>query len=110
MIGGDLAKNAGALANALQVCATPGVLFTVTGFNTGPDQYIQVFNSAAAVANGQVPLVQIKVPTDSHFQISFISGRKFNAGIYVCNSTGSGSKTIGAADCLLDATFDPKPD
>lgn len=92
------------LANSL-VIAGPGRLFSLTCFNTGPQQYIQLFDSATLPANGAVPEVQVKVLADDDRSEDYGDGIIFRNGIVICNSTTSGSKTIGAADCLIRAQF-----
>ena len=103
--GADRTANGGALVNSLVVSALPGRLYSLTVFNTGPDQYIQVFDAAAVPANATVPKMQAKELADSQVTIDFGDGRIFAAGIEVCNSTTTAAKTLGAANCLMDATY-----
>lgn len=105
IMGPDSADNAGALTAARQVCTARAHLFSVTFYNTGPDQYLQIFDSASAVANGTVPKIQLKILADSHGSVDFVTSRIFTAGIYICNSTTSATRTVGSANLLLDTTY-----
>lgn len=105
VIGADLTANSNGLANAVQVAVNPGKLFSVTIFNTGPDQYIQIFDLAVAPAAAAVPKMTIKVPADSQGFFDFPNGRLFRTGIWIGNSTTSATYTAGAADCLIDADY-----
>jgi hypothetical protein len=101
----DRSANGGALAATLQVATAPARLYSVTLFNTGGAQYIQVFDSAGTPAALAVPKLQIKIQGDDDRSIDFGDGRIFTAGIFIGNSTTSGTYTPGAADCLIDATY-----
>lgn len=103
--GADETKNGGVLVNALQVAQRPARLFSITVFNTGPTQYIQVHDGLTAPVDGNVPKLEIKILGDDDRSIDFTDGRIFQTGIYICNSTTSGVKTLGAANCLIDATY-----
>lgn len=92
------------LANSLLIPG-PGRLFSITVFNTGPTQYIQLFDGAVTPVDGNVPEVQVKVLADDDRSEDYGDGIIFRNGIYICNSTTSGTKTIGAANCLIRAQF-----
>lgn len=96
-----------ALAASLVVKASAGVLYKVTGVNTlGSTQYIQVHNATSLPADGAVPAVCIAVATGATFDIDFgPRGRTFSAGIVVSNSTTVATKTIGSANCWIDAQY-----
>lgn len=105
VIGGDKTANAQAAVNSLAI-AKPCKLFSVTGFNNGPDQFIQIFDAAAEPAEGTVPLLQATAYANQQFSFSFPTvGRPFTSGVYICNSTTSLTKTKGAANCLIDSTY-----
>ena len=81
-------------------------LYDVTGYNNkATDQYIQVFDSATLPADGTVPLHILLAPANFQFSLSFASGRLFSNGIAVCNSSTAVTKTIGAADCIIDINY-----
>lgn len=106
VIGADKTANSGALAASLIVSTSPAKLFSLTIFNTNAAaQYIQVFDAIAVPANATVPKLCMKVNADSQGSFDFGDGRIFPTGIVVCNSSTAGTKTIGAADVLFDATF-----
>jgi hypothetical protein len=79
--------------------------FDIVGYNNGADQYIQVHDSAAAAAEGAVPLAVLLAPAGYQFSWSWTAGRLFANGIYVCNSSTDVTKTIGSADCLFDINY-----
>ena len=79
--------------------------FDIVGYNNGPDQYIQVHDSAAAAAEGAVPIAVLLATGGFQFSFSWTTGRLFANGIYVCNSSTDTTKTIGSADCLFDITY-----
>lgn len=104
VIGADQVDNAKALVSS-RLIAGACRFYSVTVFNTGPDQYIQLFDSAAAAAGGSVPLMQVKVPADTLGYIDYQDGRPMGAGIFIGNSTTSGTYTAGAANCLIDTLY-----
>jgi hypothetical protein len=96
-----------AYAASLVVAANPAILRGVTGYNSGAAQFIQIHDAASLPADTAVPKVMFAVPAQSNFSIEFgISGRKFDTGIVICNSSAGPTKTIGAADCWFDAQID----
>ena len=105
IIGADATANGGAKVNLLQVCAKPSKLFSLCIFNTGPDQYYQLHDSAATPAANAVPKLVIKVPADSQGFYDFPNGRLFASGIFIGNSTAAATYVAGAADSLIDADY-----
>lgn len=86
--------------------ASAGKLISVSGYNSGATQFIQLFNSATLPANGVAPAKVIAVPTGSNFSIDVpLTGIPFTAGIVICNSSTGPTKTIGAADCYFTAVI-----
>lgn len=104
---GDATASAVGLSNALQVSTSASRLYMLTGLNTGPNQWIMVFDAARAPADTTVPLIPpINVLAGQNFSMGFgDGGRPFANGIYVCNSTTAGTKTIGAANCFFDVLY-----
>lgn len=95
--------SSGAYVNARQVKNAPGQLYGLFGYNNGPDQYLQLFDSPVAVADGQAPTVVFKILSQDNFFISVPAKYTFLNGIYVCNSSTAPTKTIGAADCWINS-------
>lgn len=87
-------------AATFQLSAAPGVLYSVSGYNSNAAaQFIQLYDAVALPANGAVPAFNISVPPASNFSIDFgSSGRNFINGIWVGNSSTAPTKTTGAAD------------
>lgn len=102
--------NSVALANRFHVVTGAGLLYTVTGWNDGPTQYLQFFDVAVSPPNGSVPMWQEKIFTGASFSIDF-GGQPLPLvnGIYVCNSTTIGSLTAGAADMIFNIKWALQP-
>lgn len=95
-----------ALAASLVVKASAGVLLGFQGVNTsGSAQYIQVHDAASLPANGAVPKLVITVPAGENFSLDLSRGRVFTNGIVICNSSTAATKTIGSANCWIDAQY-----
>lgn len=100
-------KTTSAYAASLAVKASQGVLYGLTGYNSKVSaQFIQIHDAAALPSDAAVPAVVITVPASSNFSIDFGPyGRRFLNGIVICNSSTGPTKTIGSADCWIDARF-----
>lgn len=100
-------STSGALEASHFVSAGESRLFGFTVSSTrGTGQFIQVFDASELPANGAIPIVSIDIATVTAKAVSFgDTGRWFFRGIWLCNSTTQGSKTLGAADCLFDAQY-----
>lgn len=100
-----------ALESYRQVKASSGTLFTLSGYNSGPSQWIQLHNVAATPANGVAPVLTLAVPAQSSFMFEWAKGIPCGNGIFVCNSydangpTAAATKVIGSNDCYFTATF-----
>lgn len=80
--------------------ASAGTLYSITGYNSGPAQWIQVHNAASVPADTAVPIFIFKVPSVANFSFDLGDyGDYYTIGITVCNSSTGPTKTIGAADC-----------
>lgn len=102
-----LGANTTALAASLVVKASPGALYRVRGYNNKVSaQFIQIHDAAALPADAAVPISSISVPASTAFDIPYGErGRDMSLGIVVCNSSTLATKTIGAADCWIEALY-----
>ena len=83
-----------------------GILYGISGYNSGAAQFLQLHDSATLPADTAVPALPISIPAAGNFSIDFgMYGMKFGAGIVVCNSTTGPTKTIGAANCWFSPRF-----
>jgi hypothetical protein len=84
-----------------------GSFYGFTGFNSGPAQWIMVFDSATLPVDGTAPkIAPVYAPTNSNF--SFNWGQypiAFANGVVICNSTTGPTKTLGAANCLYTVGY-----
>ena len=90
-----------------QVKQANGVLYGLSGYNSkGSAQFIQVHDATTLPAAGAVPKVVVAVAAQANFSVDFgASGRQFNVGILVCNSSTGPTLTVGSADCWLDVQY-----
>lgn len=99
--------NATTTAYAASIVASdvPATLYRVHGYNSKASaQFIQIHDAASLPADAQVPAVVITVAATSNFDIDFgRHGRLFGTGVVICNSSTGATKTIGSADCWVDA-------
>jgi len=96
-------STAAAYVNAQTVKASAGTLYGVTGYNSGPGQFIQLFDAATATG---LPVVVLWVPAASSFSLDYGDrGRAFATGITIANSSTGPTYTAGAADCWFDAQY-----
>ena len=87
--------------------AAPGVLYGLSGYNSGPAQFLQLHDSATLPADASVPVAMIAIPAASNFSMDFgVYGMGFIKGIAICNSTTGPVKTLGAADCWLSPRYE----
>ena len=105
--GAPLNNHTLALANSLVVKSGAGLLFGISGFNNkNAAQFIQIFDAQSVPADGAIPDVILTVPTVANFSMDWIfPGRFFQQGIVIVNSSTAATKTIGSADCWIDAQY-----
>lgn len=102
-----LSSNSGAVAASRIVKAGLGRIFTATFTNTSnADRYYQLFDSLTLPADTAVPLVSVKCPAGGTVSMDFsFWGRLCLLGIVLVSSSTQATKTITAADALIDATY-----
>lgn len=96
-----------AYAASLVVTAQRGILYGLTVYNSKASaQFIQLHDAAALPADAAVPALVLTIPATSHLVIDLgAHGKPFNTGIVACNSSTGPTKTIGLADCFIEARF-----
>ena len=87
------------------VKASAGTLLSLTGYNSGPAQFLQIVHSATVPANGVAPVLVVAVPATSSFAFEWRNGVPLSTGISISNSSTGPTKTIGSADCYFTATY-----
>jgi len=88
------------------VKASAGTLLRISGYNSGAAQFIQVHDKSSLPADGQVPVIILRVANNTNFDVDLgVYGRRNAVGITVCNSSTGPTKTIGAADCWFDILY-----
>ena len=87
--------------------AAPGKLYGLTGYNSKVSaQFILIFDAVDTPAAGAIPKIILNVAASANFAFDWgIFGRKFDTGIFICNSSTGPTLTIGSADCWFDAQF-----
>lgn len=104
--GTETAMSDGAYGNSLIVKDSPGTLYRVFGYNSGPAQFIQVHNTVAVPANGVAPVTFFAVPAASNFDFNLGPlGLDLSTGIVLTNSTTGPTLTIGAANVWFNARY-----
>jgi hypothetical protein len=98
--------NQGAAIASAVVKAQPGALFGWSFTNTNAAaRYLQFFDAVTVPADTAVPLISILVAIGASDVRSLIRPRVFLKGIVVCNSSTGATKTVGAADSIVDIQY-----
>lgn len=91
------------------VCIGPCRLKSMLGYNSGPAQFICLYDTNVIPADSTtVPKYAIAVGAATSFVIDFDTYRDFDTGIVWSNSTTMPTKTIGAANCWVVIGYGPK--
>jgi hypothetical protein len=87
------------------------VVYGFTVYNTKASaQYLNMFEADALPADAAVPILSWPLAANNGVGFWFgVNGRRFDAGLVLCNSSTDAAKTIGSADCLFDVQFDVYP-
>lgn len=96
-----------ALAASGVIAAGKVALFRISILNTNAAaRYLQLFNSATVPADAVVPVMSIPVSIGGFVSVDFgVYGKLFPTGLAWCTSSTAATKTIGAADALVEATY-----
>lgn len=97
--------------NALRASiVVPGriCVYRVYAYNSNAStRYIQFFDANLVPADTAVPLMVWPLATATGYEfVWFDSGRQFQTGLVLCNSSTATTKTLGAADSFFDVQFD----
>lgn len=93
-----LNSNSTAYENSRVASIATGVLFGVSGYNSGTAGFLQLFDATSVPTDGAVPTFIAALPAASNFSVDFgIYGRGFYNGIVAVFSTTGPTKTAGAA-------------
>lgn len=87
------------------VKASAGTLRSLTGYNSGPAQFVQLHNTTSLPADGQAPILILPLPAQSGFAFEWTNGIPCSTGITICNSTTGPTKTIGSTNCFFTVGY-----
>lgn len=96
-------ENSVDFSSSIIVSTNPVILLGFTVYNSGPAQFIQLFDSATVPADDAVPELPIPIAADSVVGMYWgEEGRYFPNGLVLCNSSTADVKTLGLTDCWFD--------
>jgi hypothetical protein len=98
--------NTSAYATNLVVKNSAGRLFSLAGYNSGPAQFIHIYDAASLPSEATAPAFVLAVPAQASFFFDF-GGNALpcSVGIVVGNSSTGPTKTIGSANCFFTALY-----
>lgn len=92
--------------NILVPSIGPAVLLSLFGYNSGPTQWIQIFDTKTTPSNGDKPLhTFVALTADNFSAIIPLTGLPCGKGVFILNSTTGPTLTQGAADCWFTCTL-----
>lgn len=106
--GDDTANyNSGAAAASGVVKAGPGTVYTVQVSNANAAaRFFQFYNLTAVPADTAVPFMTIQVPASSSKEVDLGAyGIAFSTGICWATSSTQSTKTIAAAEAIVNVTY-----
>lgn len=90
-------------SSSIVVSTNPIVLLGFTVYNSGPAQFIQLFDATSVPSEASVPILPLPIAADSVYGTYWgEEGRYFPNGLVLCNSSTAQTKTIGTTDCWFD--------
>lgn len=107
-VGDNVANyNSGAAATSGVVKAGPGTLYTICVSNANAAaRFIQFYNTTSVPADAAVPFLTIQVAATASKEINLgVYGIAFSTGICWATSTTQNTKTIAAAEAIINVTF-----
>ena len=107
-IGENVANyNTGAAAASGVVKATPGTVYSVVVSNANAAaRFIQFYNTTSVPADTAVPFLTIQVPAISSKEVELGPyGISFSTGICWATSTTQHTKTIAAAEAIVNVAY-----
>lgn len=84
---------------------SPVKLYAVTGYNSGPAQFVLIFQGGAAPTNGQTAVFTIPVQTGNYFSADFSYYGVDLDAVTVANSTTPTNYTAGVTNCSFQIIF-----
>lgn len=95
-----------AYTNSQIAKASSGILRSISGYNSGQAQWIQVHNTATLPSDTAVPVIIFLADANSNFSYDAPrEGKWFSTGITICNSTTDVTKTIGLSNCWFNILY-----
>lgn len=91
------------LTNSFVVAKGPVKLYTLCGYNSGPAQFIMIFQTNAVPNNGFLALHSFPVGTQQFYSFDFSYYGNGLDAVSVANSSTAATLTKGAADCSFQA-------
>lgn len=88
---------------SLVASASPCKLYAVTGYNSGPAQYLLIFQAGYTPTNLEVAKFSFPIAAASYFSVDLsYYGADLDAAS-ICNSTTDSTNTLGSVNCSFQA-------